>query len=153
MKKQDVGQAISILANIGVIAGILFLGLELRQNNQLLELQAESENRVRVNSIVELVIDNPDLSELMAKVPADLTPVEQDRLGTLGIRMLLNFEDLYRDLERGNPELDEAVRRLRTVWCRDRLNYGVRIAWDSYKPRAAPAFIEWMEEKIIGDGC
>lgn len=32
MKKIDFGQAISILANVGVIAGIVFLALELRQN-------------------------------------------------------------------------------------------------------------------------
>jgi hypothetical protein len=32
VKKIDPGQMITILANIGVIAGIVFLGFELRQN-------------------------------------------------------------------------------------------------------------------------
>jgi len=32
MRKIDIGQTITILANIGVIAGIVFLALELRQN-------------------------------------------------------------------------------------------------------------------------
>jgi len=32
MKKIDLGQAINTLANVGVIAGIVFLGFELRQN-------------------------------------------------------------------------------------------------------------------------
>ncbi len=32
MKKIDLGQTISILANFGVIAGIVFLGLEIRQS-------------------------------------------------------------------------------------------------------------------------
>jgi hypothetical protein len=32
MKKIDVGQAIAILANIGVIAGIAFLALEVRNS-------------------------------------------------------------------------------------------------------------------------
>jgi len=35
LKKIDLGQAIGILANAGVIAGIVFLGMELRQNNEL----------------------------------------------------------------------------------------------------------------------
>ena len=35
MTKIDLGRTISILANIGVIAGIVFLGLELQQNNVL----------------------------------------------------------------------------------------------------------------------
>jgi hypothetical protein len=41
MRKIDLGQTIQILANIGVIAGIIFLGVELRQNNRLSAAQAE----------------------------------------------------------------------------------------------------------------
>ena len=40
MKKLDPGQVITIVANIGVIAGIVFLVVELRQNNQLMETEA-----------------------------------------------------------------------------------------------------------------
>ena len=40
MKKIDLGQTISILANVGVIAGIVFLGFELRQNNALMAADA-----------------------------------------------------------------------------------------------------------------
>jgi len=36
----NVGESISILANTGVIAGIIFLALELRQNNNHLAAQA-----------------------------------------------------------------------------------------------------------------
>ena len=39
MKKIDLGQTIGILANVGVIAGIVFLAVELRQNNELLATQ------------------------------------------------------------------------------------------------------------------
>jgi len=35
LKKIHLGQTIEILANLGVIAGIVFLGVELRQNNEL----------------------------------------------------------------------------------------------------------------------
>ncbi len=35
MKKIDLGQAVGILANAGVIAGIVFLGMGLHQNNEL----------------------------------------------------------------------------------------------------------------------
>ncbi len=40
MKKIDLGQTITILANVGVIAGIVFLAVELRQNNTLMAAQA-----------------------------------------------------------------------------------------------------------------
>ena len=37
MKRIDVGQAVNTLANIGVIAGIVFLAIEIRQNQALLD--------------------------------------------------------------------------------------------------------------------
>ena len=40
MKNIDLGQTIGILANLGVIAGIVFLAVELQQNNKLLGAQA-----------------------------------------------------------------------------------------------------------------
>lgn len=39
MKSIDLGQTITILANVGVIAGLIFLGYELHQNNEFLEQQ------------------------------------------------------------------------------------------------------------------
>lgn len=38
MKKIDIGQAVTILANVGVIAGIVFLVFELQQNTQAVRL-------------------------------------------------------------------------------------------------------------------
>jgi len=37
MKKIDLGQTITILANVGVIAGIVFLGYEMRQNTYAIQ--------------------------------------------------------------------------------------------------------------------
>ena len=40
MKKIELAQVISILANIGVIAGIVFLGIELQQTQRGMQAQA-----------------------------------------------------------------------------------------------------------------
>ena len=42
MKKIDVGRAIGALANIGVLVGILFLAIELRQNNDFARAEARN---------------------------------------------------------------------------------------------------------------
>ena len=39
MKKIDVGQTMTILANLGVIIGIAFLAVEINQNNSQLAAQ------------------------------------------------------------------------------------------------------------------
>lgn len=47
MKKFDLGQSLNTLANVGVIAGIIFLAYELNQNNEFLELEAKA-TRVQI---------------------------------------------------------------------------------------------------------
>ncbi len=39
MKKIDLGQIITILANVGVVIGLVFLTLEIRQNNAQMRAQ------------------------------------------------------------------------------------------------------------------
>ncbi len=48
MKKFDVGQTIQIIANIGVIAGIFFVGFELQQNT----VAVKSEASIGIQEIV-----------------------------------------------------------------------------------------------------
>ena len=76
MNKIDLGQTITILANVGVIAGIVFLGIELQQNNELLSSQIRStrvENRL---SLVDRLFDNLEVIELLGKEESELTGTE-----------------------------------------------------------------------------
>ena len=41
--KIDIGRAVNTLANLGVIAGIVFLAFELRQNNEMMRAQTRGE--------------------------------------------------------------------------------------------------------------
>lgn len=61
MKQIDIGQTISILASIGVIAGIVFLGLELNQNNRLLVADAVSTSLEARIALQDLALNNPYL--------------------------------------------------------------------------------------------
>lgn len=67
MKKIDLGQTIQILANVGVIAGIVFLAIELQQNN---ELQRSSSRQALLDhdlSLVENGMAYADLWELASR--------------------------------------------------------------------------------------
>ncbi len=82
MKKIDLGQGLGILANLGVIAGILLLFLEIRQNNDLI---AEEAQRARTESLREaysLLADNGELAAIWVKETdgEELTAVEAVRL-------------------------------------------------------------------------
>jgi hypothetical protein len=149
MRKIDLGQTIQILANLGVIAGIGVLALELRQNNELLGVAYRTAASERVQATTALVLENPHLLEALGKDVATLTPTERDALVLLGIRMLGVIEVAYRDVARGFNDEEVLRRNARALWHRPRLNYGMPLAWDTFKMRADPGFVAWMEENVI----
>ncbi len=149
MKKIDLGQTITILANIGVIAGIVFLGIELRQNNELLVVQAEMEmSNVRANTILADVIEQPELIELMLKDEQSLTEVERYRRLALGLRVLRNWQGRHRLVQRGLLDPDEIGQDMSNTYHREALNYGVPEAWERYRGVFPPDFVEFFEESV-----
>ncbi len=96
-----------------------------------------------------MVIENPYLVDLLGKDAEQLTQEERDRLILLGIMMLLNWEEQYRDVIAGRMSRAEAIRAQRAIYSRARLNYGVPLAWQTSMVRADPGFIEWMQQHIL----
>lgn len=149
MKKLDVGATIQVLANVGVLAGIILLAVELRQNNNLLGVELRANSTERILGTATIVLENPYLIELLEKDAGGLTPAERDTLVLLGIRSLSGFESSFREVELGLGDEDVLRRSLRAVWQRPHLNYGMPLAWDTFKTRASPEFRSWMEEHIV----
>ena len=151
MKKIDLGQAISILANVGVIAGIVFLAFEMRQNNELLGIELRNSQRDRQLSMVDIVLNNSDLDLLgvLAQPEDAISSSDRDKLVLLGIRLLIVYEQAFEEVQAGLRDEDDTIRLLRAVYQRPVLNYGAPLAWETYRQRATPEFVEWMEKKII----
>ena len=85
MKKLELGQAVSVLANVGVIAGIVFLGIELQQNNELLSEEAQ---RARAQAFRENMGVFSDNAEIWVKdVNGEaLTAAEAFRMERMSVR-------------------------------------------------------------------
>ena len=76
MKKIDLGQSITILANLGVIAGIVFLGYEMRQNTIAVRSAAAQGIVDQLSAGYEMLIGE-SMAGLLGKglnAPFDLTP-------------------------------------------------------------------------------
>jgi hypothetical protein len=151
MKTVDLGQIVTILANLGVIAGIVFLAYEVRQNNELLGIEQRASSFDRQVSTVDVVLNNSetDLLDLLAESVDDMSPKNRNTLMLLGVRMFIVYEQAFQDVQAGLIEEDDAIRALRAVYQRPVLNYGLPLAWETYRKRARPDFVEWMEENII----
>ena len=95
---------LTLLANIGVIAGIIFLAIEVQQNTRAQENASRLESTRVFTDWYTTVMEDPDLVALWAKgnlKPLELTPPEIDRfmwmLSSIGSRI----EEAFTQYEAG----------------------------------------------------
>jgi len=102
MKKIDLGKIFTVLANVGMLAGIIFVAYEIRQSNRIAVGTTSYELNRHFMGINELYITNPDLLSLVVELTdEDFTPQdgEQRELAEAYARRILNnwiaIEDAY----------------------------------------------------------
>ncbi len=152
MKKIDLGQSIGILANIGVIAGIIFLAVELQQNNALLEAEARFNLLEHRAEITTLQATDIGLSELLTKTRAgeSLTRPEAARIASWAARHLLSWEWQYREFQNGALSENELpVQTWRGVF--HRAIPPMAEYWDGRRANFDPDFVQFMEENVVNE--
>jgi hypothetical protein len=85
MKKIDFAQIATILANVGVVIGLVFLTLEIRQNTAQMRTQGAYSIYQSVETLNQAVYLDEEFADLLHRGEEsfnDLDPVEQSRLAT-----------------------------------------------------------------------
>ncbi|MGD8339936.1 MAG: hypothetical protein PVH89_04090 [Gammaproteobacteria bacterium] len=149
MKKIDLGQMISILANVGVIAGIVFLGIELRQNNDFLAAQARLGQLDATVARIQIGLNNPDLADInwRERNGEPLTPAEQNRYFEYALFTMMHWRWEYQEYQAGAlPEVDLAAWRVQAsfspIW---------RRAWDGTLGSQDTEFAHFVNENVFTD--
>jgi hypothetical protein len=154
MKKVDIGQVIAVTANMGVIAGIVFLALELQQNNRFLSAQAQF-NILQNRSVgTSALAESPESAEFWAKVNRgeELNDSESLRVQAYAIRAILNWEWEYGQYQEGNIGRDKLpLTAWRTAFRgKDPLRQ-IDVfpdVWDRLRDGLNPDFVLEMEKEI-----
>ena len=148
VKKLDVGQIITILANVGVIVGIIFLAVEVRQNNQL--LSAETSQRFvdqRAGALARWADDSSDLMRLRLKATngQPLTQEEQWRLSAESAFIFTQWEWEYQQdqVGRGAYVPVEAYRAILTRW-----PWLIEFWINEHRSRYTPEFAQFLDGQI-----
>ena len=147
MKSFDLGQFVQTLATVGVIAGIVFLAFELRQNNELMEAEARF-NRLTVSrEAYNILSTNGELAEIIVKANNNesLTEVEHFRFTSAYMRFLNNMEWIFREMPVDSPERKYAERQLMSA-----MSHKLRrqIFLDR-ADRLDASFVSWVEDNIL----
>ena len=156
MRKLDLGQTITIIANVGVIAGIMFLVLELQQNNELLTNQARATRVALRQADTTLVLENPELAAALLKhrKQEPLTDYEDLLLEQYLNFVLVNFQSVYREMSEGLIEQQTIpLESWRNNFRRDEggiIHVDMIDYWRNYgRTEFDPDFVQWMEENVV----
>jgi hypothetical protein len=138
---------LAVLANLGVLIGIFFLAIELRQNNELMEAEARF-NRVSASAeAYNIRSTNGELAEIHVKVNKSqpLTDVELYRFESSHMRFLINMEWIFREMPEDSTDRKYAEQRLASTLSNNlrRSIYLKRI--DDFDPD----FVSWIEDNIL----
>jgi hypothetical protein len=161
MNLDRVNRWLTLAANIGVIAGIAFLGIELQQNNRLSAAQAEVNLLQYEMSFAAPGFESQAVAEFMVNMRAkarsgeELSEVEQFRVRRLLDQKFAGWEWQYLQNRAGTLNDMGALRRsLESNFERPDFLAGsaqeFRTYWNQFAERGNPEFVEFVESVTGG---
>ena len=149
MTAENLNRWITLGANIAVLIGIVFVALELRQNNELMAAEARF-NRVTVSRDAwQAMAENGDYADLLvrARRGEELSATDEFRATASTMRYLVNMDWMYRELPADSPERNY----LRQSLISASTNPMFLRVWAAQKIYFSPTFVEWVEKEILAD--
>jgi hypothetical protein len=157
LKKLDLGQTVGILANLGVIAGIVFLGVELQQNNALLEAEARLAQAERGEEIFDDMIRNAEFAAAVSKLQSgeEFSPVERVQLTAFLSRLFRGwqwqyFEREYGSLDTINIETWRNGIRGRGAVRANSEDFASSV-WEANRGTLDPEFVRFVDENVFSE--
>lgn len=150
MKKLNIGQSISVFANLGVVAGIVFLAIEISQNNELLRMQADISLTSNRATGAYLIAQDNSIAAAIAKIRNGeaLSQVEGLKLDSLASGVLSNWESEFRQQRSGLLEYD--LDRLGRGWAAAARNFPhIEEAWKRVHDFRDPEFARFMDDVVL----
>ena len=156
MKQIDLGQTVTILANLGVIAGIIFLGVELQQNNRLLTAEAQFGRRLTDQARVLTLIESGELADILVRARSgeELSEPDEFRLFLLSLNWIQDWEWMYGQIQAGNlvddgtllREIERSFRNPDSFYIPERI---FRRTWNIAFSARNPEFVQYVESNVL----
>jgi len=141
MNLETFNKWVGIFANIGVLAGIIFLALELQQNNLLLEAEARRSRAETSQAVFLRNIENPHLVEAMVSESVD--PFSSQLRFAYFQYVMVGWQYSYREFEAGL--IDEESLQARAWAFTIETITGFEEHWDNFKFGYDSDFVNYID--------
>jgi hypothetical protein len=151
MKMEKLNQWLTLLANVGVIAGIAFLGFEIRQNTEMIESQTRdsiTEKQIAVFEWWATSTDNNRIRTLGDNLELDINSPEAGQYSWMIAGNLRLWENEWYQYKRGLFEEEEFEPRL-NIWKKLVNTPGIIYVWENGQREAfSPEFAVLIDSLI-----
>ena len=138
---------LALLANFGVVAGVLFLALEIQQNNELLVQESRYSMIENQKDWKFFLNGNPEVARLIyASHTGKLTEIEKLRRFDILSGLLLTWQWEWEQSQSGRfGDSQLPVEGFRALW----KYQDIQMEWTRLKPILKPDFAEFLEKKVV----
>jgi hypothetical protein len=147
MNIEKINHWIALIANIGVVAGVVFLAFEIQQNNELLVQSSRYSMLENQKDWKFFLNGDPEISKLMyTPNVGELNEIERLRRFDILSGILLTWQWEWEQAQSGlfgNSKLP--VEGFRELW----KSQNTQLEWAELKPILKPEFAEFLQNNIV----
>lgn len=155
MDTDKLNRWLTLGANLGVLAGLALLLVELNQNHEMMRAQTRHEIAAGIVDLLLVPASNEQLAELMyrAETGGDLTPEEHFQFAMRTNALLRYWEDVHYQYRVGLYDEVEFSKQ-KEAW-RNALHRseGMRAYWCDKRSLYSPQYMAEMDALLPDSGC
>lgn len=144
MNAEKISHWVSLIANLGVLVGIIFLIIEINQTNSLMQSE-ERYNRVLLALAgPDLVVENPHLATALRKRNSgeELSADESQILDAYWTGNFISWQWSWEELDSSDLPV--------TLFTNSLSKDDVRVSWERQREFLKPGFVKFMEDRLDG---
>ena len=144
---------VQIIAALGVVVSVVYLGVQIHQQNEITKAQFGHSLTQRVYDRYLATAMSSEFSNFSSKDwgSEDLTDTEQWRVTMFIITLLVDIFDVYEKVEKGFVEENHLKMRMHALKLGIMKTKRARGVWDFWKLSRDQKFIDWFESEIYED--
>ncbi len=144
---QDLGALGELLGSVAVLATLVYLALQTRQNTMAIGAQLEAALIAARQESLLVISTSNELGEALNQQRIRPRPIEQDRVQSYWGAQMIRWQWQFQHARRGLlPIFSEAGTggAIRLLFATSR---GLEGYWEVMKANLLPEFVEWVEEQ------
>lgn len=155
MELEKLNHWLTLLANLGVIAGIVFLAVELRQNNEMMRAQTRSQLAEEVTELFTANMNDQAYAEVLLRgnKGEELSEIEQYQYTRHRSAWLWYWNNVAYQYQIGLYDENEFTRQISVIRGDIDERPGMKAHWCDSRSTASSALVKAIESESYGEYC